>query len=64
MFHSCFFPLIYYFHPEPRNLTLEQVGRRFMGPKVQLHRDASMGQAGDADRRMEKEDLEYQHVEK
>lgn len=63
VFNFFFLPLIYLFYPEPRNLTLEQVDRLFTGPKVQLHWDASMGQAGDVDRRMEKEDPEYQHVE-
>ena len=54
--------MVYFFYPEPRNLTLEQVDRLFTGPKVQLHWNPSMGQAGDTEMRMEK-DPEIQHVE-
>lgn len=62
VFNFCFIPIVYIFYPEPRNLTLEQVDLLFTGPKVKLHWDASMGQAGDVDRRLEK-DPEVQHVE-
>ena len=62
VFNFCFLPVIYIFYPEPRNLTLEQIDLLFTGPKVKLHWDASMGTAGDVDRRFEK-DPEIQHIE-
>ncbi|USW58340.1 Putative major facilitator, sugar transporter, major facilitator superfamily [Septoria linicola] len=44
IFNACFLPLIYFFYPETRNLSLEQIDRLFTGPKVVLHiRDAIGG---------------------
>lgn len=67
VFNFCFLPLIYYFYPEPRNLTLEQIDRLFTGDKVQLHWHPSMGMAGDVETRVAQgKDLEssnVQHVE-
>lgn len=66
MFNFCFIPLIYFFYPETRNLTLEQIDHLFTGEKVKLHWHASMGVAGDAERRVGEKDAELagvQHVE-
>ncbi|KAI9931196.1 hypothetical protein MW887_010857 [Aspergillus wentii] len=52
VFNFCFLPIIYFFYPEPRNLTLEQVDQLFTGEKVMLHWHPSMGMAGDADVRL------------
>ncbi|KAE8371242.1 hypothetical protein BDV26DRAFT_286933 [Aspergillus bertholletiae] len=46
VFNFCFIPLIYFFYPETRNLTLEQIDHLFTGKKVQLHWHASMGTSG------------------
>ncbi|KXS97755.1 hypothetical protein AC578_3201 [Pseudocercospora eumusae] len=44
IFNACFLPLIYFFYPETRNLSLEQIDRLFTGPKVVMHiRDAVGG---------------------
>ncbi|KAF9890846.1 hypothetical protein FE257_005417 [Aspergillus nanangensis] len=68
VFNFCFLPLIYFFYPEPRNLTLEQVDLLFTGEKVQLHWHPSMGTAGDSNRRIaeaqkDPESTNVQHVE-
>lgn len=42
-----FLPLIYFFYPETRNLSLEQVDKLFTGGKVMLHWTPSMGEVGD-----------------
>ena len=39
-----FVPLIYFFYPETRNLSLEQVDRLFTGEKVLLDWKPSMGE--------------------
>lgn len=38
-----FVPIVYFFYPETRNLSLEQVDLLFVGKKVQLHWHVSMG---------------------
>ncbi|KAJ5090893.1 hypothetical protein N7532_009577 [Penicillium argentinense] len=68
VFNFCFFPLIYFFYPEPRNLTLEQIDHLFTGDKIQLHWHPSMGMAGDADVRVahgkeDPESVETHHFE-
>ncbi|RDW81256.1 uncharacterized protein DSM5745_04813 [Aspergillus mulundensis] len=65
VFNFCFLPLIFFFYPETRNLTLEQIDRLFTGEKVRLHWDTSMGVAGDTEHRLQEKtgDAEVQHVE-
>lgn len=69
VFNFCFLPLIYFFYPETRNLTLEQIDRLFTNEKVQLYWDSSMGIAGDVDTRVgnatakDLESVNAQHVE-
>jgi MFS family permease len=43
VFNFCFLPLIWFFYPEVRNLSLEQVDKLFTGEKVLLHWQPSMG---------------------
>ncbi|KAJ5650871.1 uncharacterized protein N7484_004594 [Penicillium longicatenatum] len=52
VFNFCFLPLIYFFYPETRNLTLEQIDKLFTGEKVKLYWNPSMGMAGDVDSRI------------
>ncbi|EAU39435.1 hypothetical protein ATEG_00789 [Aspergillus terreus NIH2624] len=67
VFNFCFLPLIYFFYPEPRNLTLEQVDLLFTGEKVKLHWHPSMGTAGDPTARVvaskKESESDVQHVE-
>ncbi|KAE8344722.1 hypothetical protein BDV24DRAFT_171292 [Aspergillus arachidicola] len=63
VFNFCFIPLIYFFYPETRNLTLEQIDHLFTGEKVKLHWHASMGIAGEAERRMGEKDAELAGVQ-
>ncbi|UZP39538.1 hypothetical protein NXS19_007354 [Fusarium pseudograminearum] len=48
IFNACFVPLIYFFYPETRLLSLEQIDKLFTGPKILLHWDHSMGVPGEA----------------
>jgi predicted MFS family arabinose efflux permease len=43
VFNACFIPLTYFFYPEVRNLSLEQIDLLFTGDKVLLHWKDSMG---------------------
>jgi hypothetical protein len=43
IFNLAFLPLIWFFYPETRNLSLEQVDLLFTGEKVLLHWKPSMG---------------------
>ncbi|KAH8649135.1 sugar transporter STL1 [Xylariales sp. PMI_506] len=73
VFNFAFLPLIYFFYPETRNLSLEQIDKLFTGDKVKLHWHASMGdisndgssshEAGGAGKEMagEAEIAEYAH---
>ncbi|KAM0273881.1 hypothetical protein ACHAQH_008176 [Verticillium albo-atrum] len=42
-FNFAFLPLIWFFYPETKNLTLGQIDRLFTGDKVLLHWKSSMG---------------------
>ncbi|KAF8846644.1 MFS sugar transporter-like protein [Acephala macrosclerotiorum] len=42
VFNAFFIPLIYFFYPETKNLSLEQIDELFTGDKVLLHWKASM----------------------
>jgi len=44
VFNFCFLPLIWFFYPEVRNLSLEQIDKLFTGEKVLLHWQPSMGE--------------------
>lgn len=44
IFNFCFIPLIWFFYPETRNLSLEQVDKLFTGEKVLLKWKPSMGE--------------------
>ena len=43
IFNACFIPIIWFFYPETRNLSLEQIDLLFTGDKVLLHWHPSMG---------------------
>jgi hypothetical protein len=48
IFNAFFVPLIYFFYPETRLLSLEQIDKLFTGSKIMLHWDHSMGAPGEA----------------
>lgn len=43
VFNAFFLPLIYFYYPETRGLSLEHIDKLFTGGKVELHWKASMG---------------------
>jgi MFS family permease len=47
VFNAFFLPLIYFYYPETRGLSLEHIDKLFTGDKVTLHWKASMGEGGD-----------------
>ncbi|KAH8679520.1 general substrate transporter [Tricladium varicosporioides] len=72
VFNAFFIPLIYFFYPETKNLSLEQIDKLFTGDKIMLHWKTSMGEPGlyvendkssgevgksEAEERVEKSDL-------
>ncbi|PSN62398.1 general substrate transporter [Corynespora cassiicola Philippines] len=46
VFNAFFVPLIYFFYPETRGLSLEHIDKLFTGEKVMLHWKSSMGEPG------------------
>lgn len=44
IFNFCFLPLVWFFYPETRNLSLEQIDKLFTGDKVAMHWHPSMNQ--------------------
>lgn len=47
VFNAFFLPLIYFYYPETRGLSLEHIDKLFTGDKILLHWKASMGEGGD-----------------
>jgi sugar porter (SP) family MFS transporter len=63
VFNACFLPLIYFFYPETRNLSLEEIDMLFTGPKVALHaRRASIDVTGAYEKRSTTEGEKSEHV--
>lgn len=48
VFNFFFIPLIYFFYPETKWLSLEQIDKLFTGEKILLHWDHSMGVPGES----------------
>ncbi|KAJ8114863.1 hypothetical protein OPT61_g3349 [Boeremia exigua] len=48
VFNAFFLPLIYFFYPETRGLSLENIDRLFTGGKVTMHWKESWGEPGDS----------------
>ncbi|RGP61469.1 putative sugar transporter [Fusarium sporotrichioides] len=64
IFNACFVPIIYFFYPETRLLSLEQIDKLFTGSKVLLHWDHSMGVPGEASEKSDGETGKVAHDEK
>ena len=63
VFNFAFVPLVYFFYPETKNLSLEKIDRLFTGEKVQMHWQTWMGEDDvepfpDSDGTREREDDE------
>lgn len=63
VFNAFFIPLIYFFYPETRGLSLENIDRLFTGGKVSIHWKESWGEAGDARRPSVVEMVKDPHAE-
>lgn len=44
IFNATFIPLVYFFYPETKGLSLEQIDRLFIGDKIQMHWKAHMNE--------------------
>ncbi|KAF5022477.1 hypothetical protein F66182_5449 [Fusarium sp. NRRL 66182] len=65
IFNAAFLPLIYFFYPETRLLSLEQIDKLFTGSKILLHWDHSMGVPGEApEKTLSGETADVRHDEK
>lgn len=45
VFNFCFLPLIYFYYPETRNLSLEDIDKLFIGDRILLHWKPSMDES-------------------
>jgi hypothetical protein len=64
VFNAFFLPLIYFYYPETRGLSLEHIDKLFTGDKVALHWSTSMGKGGDgANVGVASKDLNAQMIE-
>ncbi|KAF4976986.1 hypothetical protein FZEAL_6424 [Fusarium zealandicum] len=65
IFNFVFLPIIYFFYPETRLLSLEQIDKLFTGSKIMLHWDRSMGVPGESpEKNMDGEAPGAEHDEK
>ncbi|KAI5462841.1 general substrate transporter [Mariannaea sp. PMI_226] len=64
IFNFFFLPMIYFFYPETRFLSLEQIDKLFTGDKILLHWDRSMGVPGDLPDKGDVEGADAEHEEK
>ncbi|RSL92304.1 hypothetical protein CEP52_013880 [Fusarium oligoseptatum] len=66
IFNFAFLPMFYFFYPETRLLSLEQIDKLFTGDKIMLHWDHSMGVPGEVSggKTLEGESAGFEHEEK
>lgn len=65
IFNFAFIPMFYFFYPETRLLSLEQIDKLFTGEKIMLHWDHSMGVPGEVSgKNVEGESAGFEHEEK
>ncbi|KAM5354457.1 hypothetical protein ACJ41O_001106 [Fusarium nematophilum] len=65
IFNFAFLPMFYFFYPETRMLSLEQIDKLFTGDRIMLHWDRSMGVPGEApEKNSDGETAGVEHEEK